>query len=1788
MDSRLKLILNGDPEEVLMLLVRLKNPGVLVPFCQVITQFGDVVTCRVKRKNLLELYNSPDIFSVKAPRLIPSPLQKEEIETVSSESIDGPSRRFKIPYTGKGIYFAAVDWGFDIAHSNLRKPDGSTRFKCIWDQNGDFDGNRYGYGCIYSGEKINQSLQTDTPYQTLGYHPGRTDVLGMGMHGTHVVDIATGTPAVGEGGVAPEATIIGVELGNNFVNGSDLALGDSVRLIEALHFINEETKDAPCVINMSLGSHGDSHTGKSLVEIALDNFLNQNTGYALVQSVGNYYSSDCHIQHTIEQGETYNLEWYIPKRNPLPGEVEIWYPGPDRFSVRLFAPNGEIAADVQPFEDIQISWQNTAVGYIFHRSLEPNTGLNHIDIILDAPVLKGKWIIEITGTDVSNGSFDAYSERNDASQAKFSHQQSSPYTTTGSVCNGRQTITAGAYNHRDTLKPVVRFSSSGPTIFGQPKPDLLAPGYKILAARSAPSIATGAINQLIAKSGSSMAAPHVSGCVVLLFQKYLPERLGVTKTRQLLFDLLDPLPACFLQQDQIRGGRGFLNINKIVATQKKITMDTTYYTRPVRRLQPELQMETFSAEQEYHAPYFHQNCQLCNEALLETIDEGSWANEPDLLHKLSEAYFNADDAAPFTLYRHFHPRYHFHHQPFQQSFAPVALSGKRLIDDIETGDIILLRNILSGKTYQAIITDPELLINEPLNNAYSNSQKPGSYIKAYGNLPGNENQIQYIRIADRNNRVLDNIMIIKKLLSSEGVTEPESSFDNSFQSNESVINNEGSEDGHDDVKGRTKWFLSTRIPKDKSTGKTPPYYSIASAKVREMRHESNNLLAMESTDIIESPPGGLGTNNWTPLGPSVIANGQASGNPPVSGRITSIAVNNQNRIYAASANGGVWYSPNGGENWEPNHGFIVSPTQTAGADSLAVGAIAVKFGSSKTKDEVYAGTGEANGSDSYFGIGIWHSLNGVWSLEATNLAGEGIYKIVVDPSDSSRVFAATTVGLYQRNVVTAGGKKKVQWKLVTVAPSATGWVTDFIIAGTGADKKHYAAFQNDKIYSGNHDITIWTSIQGTPSGLRTALAAGNNNPDVVYAFNEKNILYRLSNPAISPLKFIKVSGTIPPVFNGANGGQGDYDIILGVDPDHDDKIYIAGDYISVPGTYDLSLYTGSVGGTEPNFIFTGKIMLGTKIHPDGHAIAFSKYGGKVHAWVGCDGGLFHSDTISTDGSYKPRNTGISSAQINYIAHREDTDTVLLAGLQDNGTVRYLGDQVWNELPQGDGGGVAIDPDPLKPYNFMSQYIRSTLSKSTDGGITWKRNILPSITQSEENNSPFYAPIETFYHGGKTLVAFGTDRLWLSDDWGSHWKSLPNNNVADRFTTIIAIKIAAATTLFAATRTGIFRYDFSGTWHKTALVHPGDLPVNANITAIDIDNPTTGSFYIALGGAGNFERCFYYDGTNWHKAGPSAATLNIPCHAIIADPNAPHDIYLGSDVGVWKGERHGNAWTLTWTLYSQGLPEAAITDLQIHSAARLLRAATHGRGVWEIALDTSTGNATDIYLRANYADSGRMHAGKRFPWIKTAEDPSRVPSSAARHTVNLTMSPDIKVRRASLGAITSGVNYYDFGYNIGEQVKNPNWQRGDLTGTNQVFIQVHNRGLHIISGSNISLLLLMADVSSGSSPDLPAGFITNINAANKDPRWLSGSNWQFADAANPYKILAANLNVRTPQVARFNVKFSDIHGLTGSSKVALLAFITTVDSTDKITSTITKIDDLIMADKQVAQRYVVFA
>jgi hypothetical protein len=83
--------------------------------------------------------------------------------------------------------------------------------------------------------------------------------------------------------------------------------------------------------------------------------------------------------------------------------------------------------------------------------------------------------------------------------------------------------------------------------------------------------------------------------------------------------------------------------------------------------------------------------------------------------------------------------------------------------------------------------------------------------------------------------------------------------------------------------------------------------------------------------------------------------------------------------------------------------------------------------------------------------------------------------------------------------------------------------------------------------------------------------------------------------------------------------------------------------------------------------------------------------------------------------------------------------------------------------------------------------------------------------------------------------------------------------------------------------------------------------------------------------------------------------------------------------------NGNVATPTWTLFNDGLPNTAVYDLQLHAPTRLLRAATHGRGLWERKLDVAAMSNVDIYVRDHLMSTARVLPSPA-PVIATYDDP----------------------------------------------------------------------------------------------------------------------------------------------------------------------------------------------------------
>jgi hypothetical protein len=88
--------------------------------------------------------------------------------------------------------------------------------------------------------------------------------------------------------------------------------------------------------------------------------------------------------------------------------------------------------------------------------------------------------------------------------------------------------------------------------------------------------------------------------------------------------------------------------------------------------------------------------------------------------------------------------------------------------------------------------------------------------------------------------------------------------------------------------------------------------------------------------------------------------------------------------------------------------------------------------------------------------------------------------------------------------------------------------------------------------------------------------------------------------------------------------------------------------------------------------------------------------------------------------------------------------------------------------------------------------------------------------------------------------------------------------------------------------------------------------------------------------------------NWSAAGNGIPS--VPINAFAIDPANSNSLFAGTDIGVYHSTDGG----ANWSPYGVGLPRSAVFDMAIQPTNRILRVATHGRGIWETDVITAAG------------------------------------------------------------------------------------------------------------------------------------------------------------------------------------------------------------------------------------------
>ncbi len=417
-----------------------------------------------------------------------------------------------IPYNlkGNGVLLGIIDSGIQYAHQDFRNADGTTRIHAIWDQS--LVGTPpvgFKLGAVYYSDTINEALQQRNRIDRLRIVPSE-DTIG---HGTHVAGIAGGNGLASNGsylGVAPEAEFIIVKLGKPSENA---ALVRNVEIMLGIKFVMEEARKLgkPVVINLSSGNNEGPHDGRSLIEEYIDD-VSEEWKTNIVIGAGNEGASNTHTNGTVFQNNMNSVSFQVGS-NQKAYSLSVWKSFIDTFEFELISPAGNKTPKMLYAQGArQYTLGNTKV-YATFAGPSPLNGDEEFALYLRGTngrsVNEGIWRLNIYGIDVIDGRYDVWGPTQEIAGNDTFMLEPTLQTTITTPSTARNGITVGAYNHvTNQIAPFsgVGFARNESVI----KPDLVAPGVDITA--------TSITGAYVKMSGTSMAAPCVTGSVALMME----------------------------------------------------------------------------------------------------------------------------------------------------------------------------------------------------------------------------------------------------------------------------------------------------------------------------------------------------------------------------------------------------------------------------------------------------------------------------------------------------------------------------------------------------------------------------------------------------------------------------------------------------------------------------------------------------------------------------------------------------------------------------------------------------------------------------------------------------------------------------------------------------------------------------------------------------------------------------------------------------------------------------------------------------------------------------------------------------------------------------------------------------------------------------------------------------------------------------------------------------------------------------------------------------------------------
>src|SRR5579872_389730 len=828
-------------------------------------------------------------------------------------------------------------------------------------------------------------------------------------------------------------------------------------------------------------------------------------------------------------------------------------------------------------------------------------------------------------------------------------------------------------------------------------------------------------------------------------------------------------------------------------------------------------------------------------------------------------------------------------------------------------------------------------------------------------------------------------------------------------------------------------------------------YQNAVESMRAMEHRASALASPAAT-----------APQWTALGPVPIRNETADfGGDPIggplasaSGKVTAIAVDptTAGRLFIGTSGGGVWMSTNGGASFAPIFGS--QPT-------LAIGSLALD--PTTTPPTIYAGTGEANNTvDSYFGLGIFVStdLGNTWTQNTGggSFLDTSIARIAIDTTQTPRViYAAVSTGSTSNRAginlivssITNNGLWKsldggMTWSTVPLStqddcPSFGGFCP---CEDVEIDPIHpnnvYAAIYQSGVFVSHDSGSTWQAMSfpglANPEIGRATISARNNSAYILLgAVDGKEYLafFKEAAQRVVPsanLATVTLDGTASSNVSGS-----DYNQAVLIDPSDG-----SASTVLVGGT---GIYRST--NTGNSWTFVGQ---NGGVPANQHAIAADPFN-PGNFFVGNDGGLFSYN--SSSGSWTALNTSLSTAVLQGVGPHPSNNSVMLVGAAGNGTVMFNGamaPQPWRAVDNGDSGFAIYDRvNPAFAYHsFMTANGAPSISRSTDGGLTWNSaqatfTLQSALAASNDPGAGYFPPLASDPLIAKRVL-FGAHSVYVSTDGALTWASQTSQDLTGRCSNgacaiqdlefapsmhNVAYALSAQTfetgmpTPFKIFQTSQANVQVSssnpagGTWTDVTVNLPFD-PTQTQATGIATSPFNPAVAFLGISGFTAKTRVGHIYLTNdfgahWFRADgnpqnvnppPATAIPDIPVLRLLVDVNdrSGQTVLAGTDVGIFQSTNLGQ----TWVPFNLGvIPVVPVFDIE-QNLNGVTFAGTHGRGAFELS-----------------STSGPIPTPTALPSTSvTSPTPTATPTRTATLTSTATLTPTATATRTATATSTA--------------------------------------------------------------------------------------------------------------------------------------------------------------------------